>query len=131
MGRIKEKKELKDRRGPGRKARKQTAPKIVSREDGLGVKKEGHVGGRIKQRARKRALMAAAKAAYEEKIRKKKEKQKKVLAEYNKSWLKPIAPTPESASKNSHHVSFSQDLLSDGNSSEDDEGIYTNAHFRF
>ncbi len=133
MGRIKERKELKDKRGPGRKARKQKVPDIpnpAGREDGLGVK-EGRVGGRIKQRARKRALvLAAVKAVREEKIHKKKGKKKAVEEEVpllieapaTPKWLKPIVKSPGSVSKKKGSVSFSQDLLSDGNSSEDDEG---------
>lgn len=136
MGRIKERKELKDRRGPGRKARKQAAPAIPSPEDALGVK-QGQVGGRIKQRARRRSkLITAAKAAREEMARKKQERRKSVksleeeapilvegadrpvgYSDDNQKWLKPIIKSGK------------QDLLdggSDGNSTDDEGTVILN-----
>lgn len=125
MGRFRERKDLEGRRGPGRKAKKQSGPGLPlsvaesSKSDsGLDVK-HGKVGGRIKQRARKRALiLAAAKAAREEHIRRKRVRQERaevikgsssnepsdtemVLSENiqnppvfsdetSKSWLKPV-----------------------------------------
>ena len=73
MGRKKDLKEL-GKRGPGRKAKKQPAPEILAHlkpdaESGLKVKKS--LGGRIKQRARKRAVKLAAKAIEMEQKKKK------------------------------------------------------------
>lgn len=124
MGRYKERQELKGRRGPGRKAKKQSEPGLpvsllgdTNGDPALGVK-QGKIGGRIKQRARKRELLlAAAKAAKEElKIRKQEKRRRSVVTtgnsfpkesgtggavdgnaapsvefiDSNKSWLKPV-----------------------------------------
>ena len=63
MGRKKDWSEL-GKRGPGRKAKKQQAPELpshlVEKEEVLGVRKK--LGGRIKQRRRKRALREAVRA---------------------------------------------------------------------
>lgn len=145
MGRIKDRNELKGRRGPGRKARKQADPSLpvfAGLEEGLGVK-QGRVGGKIKQRARRRArLLAAAKAAREEMILQKSRKHKTAqmstdkspnscvadvahsaaYSDENRTWLKPIIKSPGSTTGNAKKkVTIVQALLSDGNSSE--EGI--------
>ena len=125
MGRSKERKDLKGRRGPGRKTKKQSEPGLPSsvaesnKSDPVLDVKHGKVGGRIKQRVRKRALLlAAAKAARDEHIRRKQERRKRAAVikgsssneewdtevvfgenvknppvfsdETNKSWLKPV-----------------------------------------
>ncbi len=70
MGRKKDWKEL-GTRGPGRKARKQQAPvlppHLKEEEPALGVKR---VGGRIKQRGKKRALKEAVRAMEAERKKK-------------------------------------------------------------
>ncbi len=70
MGRKKDLNEL-GKRGPGRKSKKQKPPQLPAhlkeKEDAahLGVKKK--LGGRIKQRAKKRAFKVAMKAVESEK----------------------------------------------------------------
>ena len=122
MGRIKEKKDLQGRRGPGKKAKKQSDPSLPpslsersSEESNLKSVKQGRVGGRIKQRARRRArLIAAVKATREEASHRKREKQKTKkeislpslsdappvpavshgFSDENQKWLKPILKSP-------------------------------------
>lgn len=79
MGRQNWKDQDRVKKGPGRKSRKQgdpTLPLKLQEEDRLvrKVKKSGNVGGRIKQRGRKRAL----KEAMTRKLKKSKPKGSKV-----------------------------------------------------
>ena len=154
MGRIKEKKDLQGRRGPGKKAKKQSDPSLPpslsersSDVANLKSVKQGGVGGRIKQRARRRArLIAAVKATREEASHRKREKQKAKseislpspadthsvpvmphgFSDENQTWLKPIlkspAVTPGKSPKRVKIPADKRDLLSggsDGNSSEE------------
>ena len=80
MGRYKDLKELRSKRGHGRKAKKQTdpalPPKIKASTDKPVVPRiKSNLGGRIKQRVRRRAArMAILKAMQREKIKERKSK---------------------------------------------------------
>lgn len=116
MGRKKDLNEL-GKRGPGRKAKKQQPPELPVRlkeGDSIGIKK---LGGRIRQRSKRRAIKLAAKVLLAEQKRKGKKKLSKavdvekmqiessiqeessesleglqppVFSDENRSWLKPV-----------------------------------------
>ena len=151
MGRHKDLKELRGKRGRGRKLKKQGNPKlpsaleaIVTETSARGVKAK--TGGRIKQRVRKRAArMAILKALHKEKSRRKASKRNELVesmsddeaarvvepfSDENQSWLMPAKPMlrlkDENRRKKKQNTSVKKvDLLeggSDGNSSEEEQG---------
>ena len=80
MGRYKDLKELRSKRGHGRKAKKQTDPALpltikASADKPVVPRIKSYLGGRIKQRVRRRAArMAMLKAMQREKIKKRESK---------------------------------------------------------
>lgn len=164
MGRYKDLKELRSKRGHGRKAKKQTdpalPPKIKARSTDKPVvpRIKSNLGGRIKQRVRRRAArMAMLKAMQREKIKERESKKIEARVESsddegeetsdaesaenvplpfsdeNQLWLTPAKSSVRlknsSEAKPKKRVSFMEaDLLeggSDGNGSEEEEGINT------
>ena len=91
MGRKKDLKEL-GKRGPGRKAKKQPQPPVLpgtEKEERLLKVKKG-VGGRIKQRARRRVTKLAAMALEREQRRKKAGGRKKKPTEQHVEGWSPL-----------------------------------------
>jgi len=143
MGRLKDRSELKGKRGPGRKSKKQSDPSLpplvvekISKENGLGVKSGRVVGGKIRQRHARKARFLAAVTAMRDESKKKSRRKSKPEAEEidytppeviggfsdeNRQWLKPILKSPGTKSNKKKRVSISKKTLeadSDGSSSE-------------
>lgn len=160
MGRYKDLRELRGKRGQGRKSKKQADPTLPpetgASSDASVPRIKSKVGGRIKQRVRKRAArMAMLKALQREKNKRRASKNSKAnesssagedeevlcaesaehmavpFSDENQSWLTPakssVRSKDSSETKPKKRVSFMKvDLLeggSDGNGSEDEEGI--------
>lgn len=161
MGRYKDLRELRAKRGHGRKAKKQAdpalPPTLKARAETSVPRVKSKVGGRIKQRVKKRAArMAMLKAMQREKNKRRASKKSEVredssdgegeeisgaesaenvtlpFSDENQLWLTPakssVKSKDSSKAKTKKRVSFMKtDLLeggSDGNGSEEEEGIY-------
>ena len=130
MGRHKDRKELKGKRGPGKKAKKQVDPKLpialLDREKSstTDVLKRS-VGGHSKQRAKKRAAKKAATEALQFEIIKRKKKGEELsstadehcedtisaplFTDDNQAWLKPVKDKSTKKRKTTKKESFHQD----------------------
>lgn len=105
------------KKGPGKKTKKQGDPDLPLklREEDKKIKKvqlSGTLGGRIKQRARKRDVKLALTRAVKEEVYKKRSKKPKViLSKSKKSKGSEIPPTNK---KIKIHVKKNESILSDG-----------------
>lgn len=85
------------KRGPGRKVRKQKPPSVALAVCGEPNGAKRNLGGRIRQRARRRVAKAAARALLMERRRKRRERRREEeeveappgFSDENQVWLKP------------------------------------------